>query len=78
MNSREAVIEEIRTAPEPVVEEVLDFVKFLKSKPTVKQPATITRAYAREVRGIVESRENLNAGSSAASFRLARIDFLAG
>jgi len=42
MNSREAVIEEIRTAPEPVVEEVLDFVRFLKSKPTLKQPATIT------------------------------------
>ena len=42
MNAREAVIEEIRTAPEPVVEEVLDFVRFLKSKPAVEQltPAT--------------------------------------
>lgn len=32
MDSREAVIEELKTAPEPVVEEVLDFVRFLKSK----------------------------------------------
>ena len=32
MDSREAVIEELRTAPQPVVEEVLDFVRFLKSK----------------------------------------------
>ena len=38
MNAREAVIEEIRTAPEPVVEEVLDFVRFLKSKPAVERP----------------------------------------
>ncbi len=35
MNSREAVIEAIRTAPEPVVEEDLDFVRFLESKPGV-------------------------------------------
>ena len=40
MNSREAIIEEIRTAPEPVVEEVLDFVRFLKSKPAVERPAS--------------------------------------
>jgi len=39
MDAREAVIEEIRTAPEPVVAEVLDFVRFLKSKPAVGQPA---------------------------------------
>jgi hypothetical protein len=32
MDSREAVIEELRTAPEPLVEQVLDFVRFLKSK----------------------------------------------
>jgi hypothetical protein len=38
VNSREAIIEEIRTAPEPVVEEVLDFVRFLKSKPAVERP----------------------------------------
>ena len=43
MNSREAVIEEIRTAPEPVVEEVLDFVRFLKSKPGVAQPTSAPR-----------------------------------
>jgi len=36
MNAREAVIEEIRTAPEPMVAEVLDFVLFLKSKPAVQ------------------------------------------
>ena len=35
MTSREAVIEAIRTAPEPVVEEDLDFVRFLESKPGV-------------------------------------------
>jgi hypothetical protein len=39
MNAREAVMEEIRTAPEPVIEEVLDFVRFLKSKPAVEQPS---------------------------------------
>jgi hypothetical protein len=42
MNSREALIEEIRTAPEPMVEEVLDFVRFLKSKPAVEQLAPAT------------------------------------
>lgn len=40
MNAREAVMEEIRTAPEPIVEEVLDFVRFLKSKPAVEPPAS--------------------------------------
>ena len=39
MNAREAVIEEIRTAPQPVVEEVLDFLRFLKSRPVAEQPA---------------------------------------
>lgn len=42
MNARDAVIEEIRIAPEPVVEEVLDFVRFLKSKPAVEQSAPAT------------------------------------
>ncbi len=42
MNAREAVMEEIRTAPEPVVEEVLDFVRFLKSKPAAEQPSPTT------------------------------------
>lgn len=32
-------MEEIRTAPEPVVEEVLDFVRFLKIKPAVEPAA---------------------------------------
>lgn len=39
MNAREALIEEIRTAPQPVVEEVLDFLRFLKSRPVAEQPA---------------------------------------
>ncbi len=39
MNAREAVIEEIRTAPEPVIEEVLDFLRFLKSKSAVEKSA---------------------------------------
>ena len=43
MNSREAVIEEIRIGPEPVVEEDLDFVRFLKSKPGVAEPASAPR-----------------------------------
>jgi hypothetical protein len=38
MNTREAVIAEIRTAPESVVEEVLDFVRFLKSKTASEAP----------------------------------------
>ena len=42
MNARESVLEEIRTAPEPMVEEVLDFVRFLKSKPAVEQLAPAT------------------------------------
>ena len=33
------MIEEIRTAPQPVVEEVLDFLRFLKSRPVAEQPA---------------------------------------
>lgn len=32
MSTREAVIEEIKDAPEPIVQEVYDFVRFLKSK----------------------------------------------
>jgi len=36
MDTREAVIAEIRTAPDSVVEEVYDFVRFLKSKPGVR------------------------------------------
>ena len=32
MSAREAVIEEIKDAPEPIVQEVYDFVRFLKSK----------------------------------------------
>ena len=39
MDIREAVIAEIRTAPDSVVEEVYDFVRFLKSKPGVGQPS---------------------------------------
>ncbi len=32
MNKRELIAKEIEHAPEPVLEEVLDFVRFLKSK----------------------------------------------
>ena len=38
MDTREAVIAEIRTAPESVVEEVLDFVRFLKNKTASATP----------------------------------------
>lgn len=31
------MIEEIRTAPEPVIEEVLDFIRYLKQKPATEQ-----------------------------------------
>lgn len=43
MDTREAVIAEIRTAPESVVEEVLDFVRFLKSKTASETPPPHTR-----------------------------------
>ena len=39
MNTREAVMEEIRSAPETVVKEVLDFVRFLKSRSAVEPAA---------------------------------------
>jgi hypothetical protein len=39
MDTREAVIAEIRTAPDSVVEEVYDFVRFLKSKPGGSRPS---------------------------------------
>ncbi len=32
MNKRELIAKEIEQAPEPLLEEVLDFVRFLKSK----------------------------------------------
>ena len=38
MDTREAVIAEIRTAPHSVVEEVLDFVRFLESKTASEAP----------------------------------------
>lgn len=43
MNAREVVIEEIRTAPEAVIEEVLDFLRFLKSKSAVEKPTHTQR-----------------------------------
>lgn len=42
MNTREAVMEEIRSAPETVVKEVLDFVRFLKSRPAVEPTAPVS------------------------------------
>jgi hypothetical protein len=41
MNTREAVIEEIRSAPETMVKEVLDFVRFLQSRPAVEPDAPV-------------------------------------
>jgi hypothetical protein len=43
MDTREAVIAEIRTASESVVEEVLDFVRFFKSKTASEAPQPQTR-----------------------------------
>ena len=43
MDTREAVIAEIRTAPASVMEEVLDFVRFLKNKTASATPQPQTR-----------------------------------
>ncbi len=40
MSNKEAVIKEIKEIPEPLLEEVLDFVHFLKAKITKERPDT--------------------------------------